>query len=162
MGAMFPERVVLGIGTGEGLNEVPSTGQPWPDFKERFARLRESVALIRALWTQERVSFEGQYYKTDKATIYDRPDTPVPIYVAAAGALVAKYAGRSGDGFICTSGKKPELYTETLLPKVAEGPALAGTRARPPDPLMEGKAPFEPHRARARQPTRPRRARAAP
>ena len=75
MGAMFPGRVVLGIGTGEGLNEVPSTGQPWPEFKERFARLRESVTLIRALWTQERVSFEGQYYKTEKATIYDRPDT---------------------------------------------------------------------------------------
>ena len=55
MGAMFPGRVVLGIGTGEGLNEVPSTGQPWPEFKERFARLRESVTLIRALWTQERV-----------------------------------------------------------------------------------------------------------
>ena len=61
----------------------------------RFARLREAVTLIRALWTQERVSFEGQYYKTEKATIYDRPDTPVPIYVAAAGALVARYAGRS-------------------------------------------------------------------
>src|SRR3954447_6801277 len=56
LGAMFPGRVVLGIGTGEGLNEVPSTGQPWPEFKERFARLRESVALIRMLWTQERVS----------------------------------------------------------------------------------------------------------
>jgi coenzyme F420-dependent glucose-6-phosphate dehydrogenase len=121
MGAMFPGRVVLGIGTGEGLNEVPPTGQPWPEFKERFARLRESVALIRALWTQQRVSFEGQYYKTEKATIYDRPDTPVPIYVAAAGALVARYAGRSAEGFICTSGKKPELYTQTLLPKVAEG-----------------------------------------
>jgi len=49
--------------------KCPSTGQPWPEFKERFARLRESVTLIRALWTQERVSFEGQYYKTEKATI---------------------------------------------------------------------------------------------
>ena len=130
MGAMFPGRVVLGIGTGEGLNEVPSTGQPWPEFKERFARLRESVTLIRALWTQERVSFEGQYYKTEKATIYDRPDTPVPIYVAAAGALVARYAGRSAEGFICTSGKKPELYTETLLPKVAEGIAASEDPSR--------------------------------
>ncbi|MGE3651700.1 MAG: LLM class flavin-dependent oxidoreductase, partial [Reyranellaceae bacterium] len=115
MGAMFPGRVILGIGTGESLNEVPSTGAPWPEFKERFARLRESVNLIRTLWSQERVTFEGQYYKTENATIYDRPDTLVPIYVAAAGALVAKYAGRSGDGFICTSGKKRELYTETLL-----------------------------------------------
>src|SRR5258707_4670092 len=120
LGAMFPGRVVLGIGTGESLNEVPATGSPWPEFKERFARLREAVTLIRKLWSEERVSFEGQYYRTENATIYDRPATMVPIYVAAAGALVAKYAGRAGDGFICTSGKGLELYNETLLPKLAE------------------------------------------
>src|ERR1700754_2171291 len=136
MGAMFPGRVVLGIGTGEGLNEVPSTGQPWPEFKERFARLREAVTLIRALWTQERVSFEGQYYKTEKATIYDRPDTPVPIYVAAAGALVARDAGRAAEGFICTSGKQQELYTETRLPKVAEGIAASGDSSRSYDRMI--------------------------
>ena len=154
MGAMFPGRVVLGIGTGEGLNEVPSTGQPWPEFKERFARLREAVTLIRALWTQERVSFEGQYYKTEKATIYDRPDTPVPIYVAAAGALVARYAGRSADGFICTSGKKPELYTETLLPKVAEGIAASEDASKPYDRMIEVKVSFDTDKARALEDTR--------
>ena len=114
LGSMFPGRVILGIGTGEGLNEVPSTGQPWPEFKERFARLREAVQLMRKLWAEERVSFEGQYYRTENATIYDRPETPVPIYVAAAGAMVAKYAGRAGDGFICTSGKKTELYLSLI------------------------------------------------
>src|SRR6185369_9359889 len=154
MGAMFPGRVVLGIGTGEGLNEVPSTGQPWPEFKERFARLRESVSLIRALWTQERVSFEGQYYKTEKATIYDRPEAPVPIYVAAAGALVARYAGRSAEGFICTSGKKPELYTETLLPKVAEGIAASEDPSRAYDRMIEVKVSFDTDKARALEDTR--------
>jgi len=121
LGAMAPGRVILGIGTGEALNEVPSTGAPWPEFKERFARMREAVTLIRKLWREERVSFEGEYYKTEKATIYDRPDVEIPIYVAAAGAVVARYAGRTGDGFICTSGKKWDLYTETLMPCVAEG-----------------------------------------
>ncbi|MGD9879749.1 MAG: glucose-6-phosphate dehydrogenase (coenzyme-F420) [Reyranella sp.] len=155
LGAMFPGRVVLGIGTGESMNEVPSTGQPWPDFKERFARLRESVTLIRTLWRGERVDFEGQYYRTEKATIYDRPATEVPIYVAASGALVARYAGRSGDGFICTSGKKPELYTETLMPKVAEGLAAAdGVRTQPYDYMMEIKVSFDSDRERALQDTR--------
>ncbi len=106
---MFPGRVVLGVGTGEALNEVPATGMAWPEFKERFGRLRESITLIRQLWREDRVSFEGQYYRTENATIYDRPDTPVPIYIAAGGALVAKYTGRMGDGFICTSGKATEL-----------------------------------------------------
>ena len=63
LGAMFPGRVILGIGTGESLNEVPSTGAPWPEFKERFARMREAVTLIRTLWRGERVSFEGEYYE---------------------------------------------------------------------------------------------------
>ncbi len=154
LGAMFPGRVVLGIGTGESLNEVPATGQPWPEFKERFARLREAVTLIRKLWREERVSFEGQYYRTEKATIYDRPDTEVPIYVAAAGALVAKYAGRTADGFICTSGKDPKLYTETLLPKVAEGVAETPGKESTYDRMIEVKVSFDTDRERALQDTR--------
>ena len=154
LGSMFPGRVILGIGTGESLNEVPSTGAPWPEFKERFARLREAVNLIRTLWRGERISFEGEYYKTEKATIYDRPDVEIPIYVAAAGALVAKYAGRTGDGFICTSGKKRELYTETLLPKVAEGIAAGNPKARPYDYMIEVKVSFDSDKERALQDTR--------
>ena len=153
LGAMFPGRVVLGIGTGEGLNEVPSTGQPWPEFKERFARMRESVTLIRRLWSEERVTFEGQYFRTENATIYDRPDQMVPIYVAAAGAMVAKYAGRMGDGFICTSGKATTLYTDTLLPKLAEGRAeskLTGDY----DNMIEVKVSFDTDRQRAMEDTR--------
>lgn len=154
LGAMFPQRVILGIGTGESLNEVPSTGQAWPEFKERFARLREAVTLIRKLWSEERVSFEGQYYKTEKATIYDRPDQLVPIYVAAAGALVAKYAGRAGDGFICTSGKKRDLYTETLLPNVDLGLAAGGAKPQPYDRMIEVKVSFDTDRDRALADTR--------
>jgi coenzyme F420-dependent glucose-6-phosphate dehydrogenase len=155
LGAMFPGRVILGVGTGESLNEVPSTGAPWPDFKERFARLREAVTLIRTLWRGERISFEGQYYRTEKATIYDRPVIEVPVYVAAAGALVARYAGRSGDGFICTSGKKWELYTETLLPKVAEGIAAAPSPTKQPyDYMIEVKVSFDTDAQRAKEDTR--------
>jgi len=154
LGAMFPGRVILGIGTGESLNEVPATAMVWPEFKERFARMREAVTLIRKLWTEERVTFEGQYYRTDKATIYDRPATIVPIYVAAAGALVARYAGRAGDGFICTSGKAPELYTDTLLPKLAEGLAETPGKAENFDQMIEVKVSFDTDLERARQDTR--------
>lgn len=154
LGAMFPGRVILGIGTGEGLNEVPSTGQPWPEFKERFARMREAVQLMRKLWTENRVSFEGEYYKTENATIYDRPDVPVPIWVAAAGAMVAKYAGRGGDGFICTSGKKRELYEETLLPNVAAGIEASGRQKPGYERMIEVKVSFDTDRQRALEDTR--------
>ena len=84
LGCLFPGRVILGVGSGESLNEVP-LGLTWPDSKERFARLKESITLIRELWAGERVDFEGTYYRTEKATIYDRPDEPVPLYVGASG-----------------------------------------------------------------------------
>jgi len=125
LGVMAPGRVFLGVGTGEAMNETPATGDEFPGRKERRLRLAEAIKLIRELWTSERVTFEGEYYRTSNATIYDRPDTPVPIYVAASGPLAAKLAGRVGDGFICTSGKDPELYA-TLLRKVAEGAETAG------------------------------------
>ena len=116
--------------------------------------MREAIQLIKQLWSGERVTFEGEYYKTEKATIYDRPEAEIPIYVAAAGALVAKYAGRTGDGFICTSGKKRELYTETLLPKVAEGIAAGGPKAQPYDHMIEVKVSFDTDKERALQDTR--------
>ncbi|MEU2348865.1 glucose-6-phosphate dehydrogenase (coenzyme-F420) [Modestobacter sp. NPDC049651] len=126
MALLTGDRVVLGAGTGEALNEVAVSGREWPEFKERFARLRESVDLMRRLWTEDAVDFSGEYYTLVDARIYDRPERPVPVYVAAGGPVVAKYAGRAGDGLICTSGKGMELYTDKLLPAVAEGAEQAG------------------------------------
>jgi coenzyme F420-dependent glucose-6-phosphate dehydrogenase len=125
LACLAPRRLFLGVGTGEAMNETPPTGSEWPGAKERRLRLRESIELMRRLWTEERVTFEGDYYRTERATVYDRPDEPVPVYVAASGPLAAKLAGRVGDGFICTSGKQPELYRE-LLDAVAEGAEAAG------------------------------------
>jgi coenzyme F420-dependent glucose-6-phosphate dehydrogenase len=154
LGCLFPGRVALGIGTGESLNEVPSSGLAWPEQKERTGRFKEAVALIRRLWSEERLSFEGKYYRTEKATIYDRPEQPVPLYIAAAGPFMAKFAGEQGDGFICTSGKTWELYTETLLPNVAAGLQNNTRRSASFDRMIEIKLSFDTDRERALQDTR--------
>src|SRR3954447_1291003 len=153
MGCLFPGRVMLGVGTGDAMNEVAVTGIEWPAYKERFARMRAAVRLIRALWSDQRVPFEGDFYKTEQATVYDRPDTPVPIYIAAGGPQVARYAGRAGDGVICTSGKGMELYTEKLLPAVAEGLEKAG-REDTIDRMIEIKLSYDPDPAAALENTR--------
>ncbi|AVH21795.1 glucose-6-phosphate dehydrogenase (coenzyme-F420) [Nocardia cyriacigeorgica] len=144
MGCLYPNRVMLGVGTGEALNEIATgyTGE-WPEFKERFARLRESVELMRALWTGERTDFDGQYYRTVGASIYDVPKDGIPVYIAAGGPLVARYAGRAGDGFICTSGKGMDLYTEKLMPAVAEGAARAGREVADIDRMIEIKISYD-------------------
>jgi len=143
LGLLYPGRVMLGVGTGEALNEIAVSGREWPEFKERFARLREAVRLMRELWTGEDVSFEGDYYTTVGATIYDKPEQPIPVYVAAGGPVVAKYAGRAGDGFICTSGKGMDLYTEKLMPAVVEGAQAAGRDPAEIDNLIEIKMSYD-------------------
>ena len=154
MALLTGNRVVLGAGTGEALNEVAVSGREWPEFKERFARLREAVDLMRALWTQDSVDHDGEYYTLVGASIYDRPDVPVPVYVAAGGPVVARYAGRAGDGMICTSGKGMELYTDKLLPAVAEGAEQAGRDASALARMIEVKISYDRDPAAALENTR--------
>jgi len=147
LGCLYPRRIIAGFGTGEALNEI-ATGfrgageQEWPEFRERFARLREAVRLMRELWSGERISFDGDYYSTHDASIYDRPDDAVPVYIAAGGPVMAKYAGRTGDGMICTSGKGWDLYEERLLPALAEGSAAASRGSDNVDRMIEIKVSY--------------------
>ncbi|GAA1336698.1 glucose-6-phosphate dehydrogenase (coenzyme-F420) [Saccharothrix algeriensis] len=154
MALLHEGRVMLGVGTGEALNETAVSGREWPGFKERFARLREAVKLIRELWTSDNVNFSGDYYTLVNAKVYDRPERPVPIYVAAGGPTVAKYAGRAGDGFICTSGKGMDLYTEQLLPAVAAGAQAAGRDPAEVDRMIEVKLSYDRDPAAALENTR--------
>jgi coenzyme F420-dependent glucose-6-phosphate dehydrogenase len=147
-------RVILGVGSGEALNEIAVSGREWPEFKERFARLRESIKLIRELWTSDNVNFDGEYYKLVDARIYDRPEQPVPVYIAAGGPVVAKYAGRAGDGFICTSGKGMDLYTEKLMPAVKEGAEAAEKTVEDVDRTIEIKMSYDRDHEKALENTR--------
>jgi coenzyme F420-dependent glucose-6-phosphate dehydrogenase len=149
LGLLFPGRVLLGVGTGESLNEVPPLGIEWPDFRERMARLREAIRLMRLLWREERVTFDGKYYHTRNATVYDRPAGGVPLYLAAGGPQVARYAGTVADGFICTSGKGEELYRDKLLPSFAQGAKESGRDPEALDKMIEVKVSFHPERQRA-------------
>ncbi len=111
LGVLYPGRVFLGVGTGEAVNEVPAGGG-WGPFPSRLARLREAIALIRRLWSEEWVTYEGEAFSIANAKIYDKPAVPVPIYVAASGPASAALAGELGDGWITdpwTLVKRPEV-----------------------------------------------------
>ncbi|MDT5127546.1 MAG: coenzyme F420-dependent glucose-6-phosphate dehydrogenase [Mycobacterium sp.] len=98
---------------------------------------------MRELWLCHRVDFEGEYYTTKGASIYDVPEGGIPIYIAAGGPQVAKYAGRAGDGFICTSGKGEALYKDKLIPAMKEGAEAAGKDPADVDRMIEIKISYD-------------------
>jgi G6PDH family F420-dependent oxidoreductase len=100
--AMMPGRFLLGVGTGENLNEHV-LGDRWPSVGQRREMLEEAIRVMRTLWRGEPTSFEGRFYRVDTARLYTLPDEPVPVYVAAGGPEAAQLAGEVGDGLISTA-----------------------------------------------------------
>jgi coenzyme F420-dependent glucose-6-phosphate dehydrogenase len=97
--AMMPGRFMLGVGTGEKLNEH-ILGTHWPSVDVRAEMLAEAVDVIRALWQGGMTSHRGHHYTVENARLYTLPEELPPIYVAAGGPESAKLAGRIGDGLI--------------------------------------------------------------
>jgi coenzyme F420-dependent glucose-6-phosphate dehydrogenase len=149
LAVLYPRRMLLGVGTGEAMNEVPPRGRAWPGYPERRERLWEAIMLIRELWSRDEVTFEGRYYRTRHATIYERPPDPIPIYVAGAGPRSARLAGQMGDGFVCTSGVGLAFCRDVLLPAVADGCRDAGRDPACLARVIEMKVSFDSDLARA-------------
>ncbi len=124
LGVFYPGRVFLGVGTGEALNEAPSGGG-WGPYKERAARLREALTLIERLWTEDWVTYRGDYYTVEEAKIYDKPAQRVPLYVAASGPKSARLAGELSDGLI-TVGGAAGLPLDKILAAFEKGAAERG------------------------------------
>lgn len=103
LAVMYPGRIFLGLGAGEALNESP-LGYRWPSPKQRVEMLEEAVILIKKLWNEDFVNFEGKYYRLKEAKLYTKPKEPLKIYVAAGGLRVAEMAGRHADGLLVGPG----------------------------------------------------------
>ena len=121
---MFPNRVFLGLGRGEALNEVPS-GNVWPTNNEKFKRLKESIKLIKKLWSEDWVNFSGEFYSVKDSNLYTKPNSPIPIYIAGLGIQSAQLAGEEGNGFV-TNELDINKIKDTLLPAVKKGCINAG------------------------------------
>ncbi len=98
-------RLLLGVGTGEALNERP-LGYPFPGYAERQARMAEALEIMHRLFAGEKLTFGGTYYTTETAKLYSPPQGAVPMLMAAGGPKSAAFAGTHADGLI-TSVKDP-------------------------------------------------------
>lgn len=123
-------RFSLGVGTGENINEGP-LGYEFPKYAERNARMTESLEIMRRLLDGEKLTFEGEFYRTDRAKLYSPPVGPVPILMAAGGPKSATLAGEKAQGVI-TSVKDPAETAEKVIAPLREAAAAAGQ----PQPIV--------------------------
>jgi G6PDH family F420-dependent oxidoreductase len=106
-------RFNLGVGTGENINEGP-LGYAFPKYAERAARMREALEIMRRLLDGDKVTFDGEYYRTDRAKLYSPPVGPVPIWMAAGGPKSAALAAEMAQGIV-TSVKDPAETMERVI-----------------------------------------------
>lgn len=106
-------RFYLGVGTGEAINETP-LGYDFPDYKERSERMVEALKIMRGLLDKEKLTLEGNFYKTKDVRLYSPPFKPIPIYMAAGGPKSAEIAAQFSDGII-VSVKNPEDELEKII-----------------------------------------------
>ncbi len=123
-------RFTLGVGTGENINEGP-LGYVFPKYAERNARMTEALEIMRRLLDGEKLTFDGQFYRADRAKLYSPPLGPVPILMAAGGPKSATLAGEMAQGVI-TSVKDPAEAVERVIDPVRTAAADAGR----PDPII--------------------------
>lgn len=130
---MFPGRLLLGVGSGEAINEQQFFGF-WPKWGERIERLVEGIDLIKKLWhEQDFFKFDGKYFKMSMAFLYLKPRTEIPIYFSAMGERSAYVAGKCADRLMSVA--DVEKYRLVILPNFEKGVREVGK-----DPTLIEKA----------------------
>src|SRR5579884_3417027 len=97
LGILAPNRVMLGVGSGEAMNEVPA-GLDWPSTEEQLVRTEEALTIVTRLLDGETVDVDGRFFKAKRATLYSRPEQRPPVYLSAFHEGAARLAGRLADG----------------------------------------------------------------
>jgi alkanesulfonate monooxygenase SsuD/methylene tetrahydromethanopterin reductase-like flavin-dependent oxidoreductase (luciferase family) len=120
---MYPGRFMLGVGSGEALNERPFWNGKWPKWEERMGRLAEGIRLMRQLWEfPEPFKFDGKYFSSDLYFLYTKPSRRIPIYCSAIGKRAAYGAGVHSDGLITISPRNDvQKLKEVILPAYIQG-----------------------------------------
>ena len=153
LGVLFPGRVMLGVGTGEAMNEVAVTGIEWPEYKERFARLREAIAADPRAVDRRARDVRGRLYRTARprsTTARTRrcrsTSPPAARRSRATPAARATASSAPAEGHGALHRQAP--------PAVAEGLEKAGAPADAIDRMIEIKLSYDPDPAAALENTR--------
>jgi probable F420-dependent oxidoreductase len=130
-------RLRLGVGLGWNYVEYESLGM---EFRTRAPRIVEQIGLLRSLWTDPLVEFQGRFDAIDRASINPRPETPIPVWMGGSSRGAYERAAASAEGFLFGGSRAQEAVhaLEEVMSIVGRtrDPAGFGTEliARGPDP----------------------------
>ena len=111
-------RLRLGIGTGWNWVEYDSLGT---EFGTRGARMTEQVEVLRRLWAEPVVTFEGRFHRIERAGILPRPAQTIPIWFGGSAEAQLRRAARLGDGFVAgNAGERARNSVTRLRELLAE------------------------------------------
>ncbi len=136
------ERLRLGVGTGWNWVEYDALGVP---FADRGSRLDEQIALLRRLWTEPLVTFDGGFHGLDRCCINPRPTRSIPIWVGGFSEAAFRRGGTVGDGYtfagdvddaIAGLARVRHHLTASGRPEQGFGTELILTRARSVDDVL--------------------------
>jgi G6PDH family F420-dependent oxidoreductase len=123
MGLLSEGRFVLGLGSGENLNEhVVGTG--WPTATVRQEMLAEAIDIIRELHSGELVDLQGDHFQVDSARIWDLPEDPVEIAVAVSGKSSIDMFGPLADHLVAV---EPDGNLISTWNRTKEAPTIGGS-----------------------------------
>jgi alkanesulfonate monooxygenase SsuD/methylene tetrahydromethanopterin reductase-like flavin-dependent oxidoreductase (luciferase family) len=123
-------RLILGLGAGSGESEFRAMGLPESTVLGRVQALEEAIEIVRALWQQPTVTYEGERYVTRDAQVEPRPSRRIPIWLGTAGPRGLNLVGRLADGWIPSLPYAPPERAPLMIARIL---AAATEANRDPD-----------------------------
>ena len=133
-------RLVLGIGVGWNQVEYEVLGE---DFHRRGRKTEEQLELLRRLWSEELVTFEGRFDTVRHAGINPRPEREIPIWFGGMSSPVLARCGRHGSGWITRDQfpEDPERNRDDILWRLGRIKEHAREAGRDPERSRSARAP---------------------
>jgi alkanesulfonate monooxygenase SsuD/methylene tetrahydromethanopterin reductase-like flavin-dependent oxidoreductase (luciferase family) len=119
-------RVILGLGAGYAKDELRSYGATDVMLDRRLLGLRESLHIIRALWTCTTTDYSGQIYQAHRASLEPKPSAQIPIWLGAFGPRALELTGQLADGWIPSRGYMPDADIPVMRSRVMDAAVAAG------------------------------------
>lgn len=119
-------RLILGLGGGAMDDEFRRFGIDVRSPRDKVAGLGEAIELMRALWSEQRVTYDGRLYRTDDARLEPKPSPPIPIWLGTFGDRALELTGRLADGWIPSYDMAPPDRAIVMRDRIMAAAAVAG------------------------------------